>query len=51
MIYELSKGETPFAATPVIRMYQKIISNHYTIPLHFTAPLKVTNKSKMNGEK
>ena len=42
LIYELSKGETPFAASPLIRMYQKIISNQYTMPLHFTAPLKVT---------
>merc|ERR1712142_214773 len=41
MVYELSKGETPFAASPPIRMYQKIIQeSQISMPTFFSSPLK-----------
>ena len=44
MVYELSKGETPFAASPPIRMYQKIIQeSQISMPTFFSSPLKVQN--------
>ena len=60
MLYELSKGETPFSATPPIRMYQKIINNHISMPSFFSSALKVkfqanyinnNDKKKNNNQK